>query len=393
MKIHCALFLALASALVVADDNCQKDVTVNSQEDLNQVSGCKSYSGSITIDGAPVANLNLAGVQQISGDLTIQNNGGLTSVVLPNLQSVGKLTLFNNTALTAITMGSLKSLDAFVCQNNPRVNTLTFTRGVPNLETFQIIDSSVATLPLLNFTSITNLELYGNRNLTNITLNNLSQVNGYISIVNNNREVTVSLPQLSSVGQNCTFANVQELSVPSLQKVKSNLNINDNQFKNFTMDKLESVASSVSIINNANLEAFSFAALTEIGGNLLVVNNTEIGALDGFPSLKAVDGSIDVRGTFANVSFDDLQDVKGGFNIMSTKGIDCSKLTGDYGSSSVTGGTWNCKDKSSTSDVTSTDNTESTSAALALRPIGDGRVGALTLGGFTLALFAAQQLL
>ncbi|RKP36269.1 hypothetical protein BJ085DRAFT_8887, partial [Dimargaris cristalligena] len=312
-------------------DNCSKDASINSQDKLNQIAGCKDFSGSITIDGASVGTINLGNMESISGDLTIQNIGSLTSIDLPKLESVGKLTISNNTALSALNLNDLEKINSFVVSGNPSLSALAVPKGFDSMDTFRLLDSSLKQLPLFNFTTVTNFELYGNRNLNNITLANLGQVKGFLSVVNNSPSAVLNLPQLTNVAQNCTFANLKELNAESLKKVQSNLNVQDNYFSDFSLDKLTDVSSSVSVINNADLESFTFKNLAAIGGNLLVVNNTKIGALDGFPALETVEGTIDVRGSFKNVTFDSLDKVKGSFTIKSTEAISCDKLKSAYG--------------------------------------------------------------
>ncbi|KAJ1970229.1 protoplasts-secreted [Dispira parvispora] len=359
MQVHALFYLALAALTATAagaDDNCSGNVQVESQEDLNKLGGCKKFSGSIDINGAGASTINLSNLQSVGGDLTIQNIDVLQKVELASLASVtGKLTVQNNTQLGSINCQNLTKVDSFSVTGNPNLQSLNLGEGLTEAKSFQLVDSAIKELKGTNFDKVDSVEIYGNRNLKNISMSELTGVMGYFSVVNNNDEASLDLPKLTEVQENCTFANLVEFSAPELKKIHGNINIIDNKLEKFSLEKLMDVKSSLSVINNENLKEFSFDALAAVGGNLVVVNNTNLESMNGFPSLENVDGTIDIRGHFDEVAFDSLSKVKGGFTVMSTEAIDCSKLGDTYGTGKVTDGKWTCKDKSNDDEVSSSD--------------------------------------
>ncbi|KAJ1982063.1 cell wall protein Ecm33 [Dimargaris xerosporica] len=393
MKVGYAFYLAVAAAAlsgVQGDSGCSGDVTTDSQDDVNKIAGCASYSGNVEIAESNLPTLVFGNLKSFDGDLLIKNNAQLATVEFPKLQKFsGRLTFQNNTHLQGISVNQLTEVDAFHAIVNPSLSALSFPKGLDDMDTFQILDSSIAKLDGLTFSKINNFDLYANHNLTDIVLKSLTEVGGYISIVNNNKGAAVSLPKLKSIAQNATFANLQDLDLSGLESADSDLSFHDNGFKNFTVKNLAKIKQSLSINNNGNLESFSFDALEDIGGNLLVVNNTEIGSFDGFPALAQVKGSIDIRGGFKEVKFDSLKKVEGGFTVRSTESIDCSSLQGNYGKG-TTAGKWDCKEKTDESEVTSstTKGSGSNSAAVGM---GSSSWTPAVVGGLSLVMLGLHS--
>jgi hypothetical protein len=81
---------------------------------------------------------------------------------------------------------------------------------------------------------------------------------------------------------------------------------------------------SLSIQNSMSLSGANFPQLTNIGGNLVLVNNSQLTNIDGFQSLQMVGGNIDLTGDFNQVSLPSLTNVGGGVNIQtSSKNFTC----------------------------------------------------------------------
>ncbi|KAJ1984963.1 cell wall protein Ecm33 [Dimargaris verticillata] len=389
MKAGYAFYLAVAAAALSGaqgDSGCSGNVATDSQDDVNQIAGCSSYSGNVEIAESHLPTLVFGNLKSFDGDLLIKNNAQLATVEFPKLQKFsGRLTFQNNTRLHSINVDQLTEVNAFHAIVNPSLSALSFPKGLDNMDTFQILDSSIAKLDGLAFSKINNFDLYANHNLTDIALKSLTQVGGYISIVNNNENAAVSLPKLKSIAQNATFANLQDLDLSGLESVDSDLSFHDNGFKNFTVKNLAKIKQSLSINNNGDLESFSFDALEDIGGNLLVVNNTEIASFDGFPALVQVKGSIDIRGSFKEAKFDSLKKVEGGFTVRSTESVDCKSLQGAYGKG-TTAGKWDCKEKTDESEVTSSNTTKGSGSNSAAPAMGPSSWTSAFVGGLSLVV-------
>merc|ERR1712070_962167 len=81
-----------------------------------------------------------------------------------------------------------------------------------------------------------------------------------------------------------------------------------------------------------------------VGGGLNVANNTALRSI-AFPQLETVVGALDFYGNFTNVSLPELSDVRGAFNLQSSRDISeaCDKFDGMHDRSGVIKGEYTCK--------------------------------------------------
>lgn len=69
------------------------------------------------------------------------------------------------------------------------------------------------------------------------------------------------------------------------------------------------VSGTLTVAGNNKLEKLSVPELQRLGGALLIANNTRLDAVEAFPKLEQVDGSVDLTGTFRLVDLPKLQNV------------------------------------------------------------------------------------
>ena len=246
------------------------DLTLTTQEEIDNFN-YKGVNGSINIESNslsdPITNLNsFSSIQFITEDLIIRNSPQLTSLNgLNNLESVGFLFIENNTLLANFEgLEKLKTITSgFSITNSP---TLTSFTGLNNLEstgnfTIQGNNNSLINFegleklksidgdlflrfssfnendePKLNsFTGLTSLEtISGIFSITRFPLltqlnelDNLITIGNSLIIEGNTNLTTISLPALTSIGENNsdTFNGIG-LNISSNRKL-TNINLNN----------------------------------------------------------------------------------------------------------------------------------------------------------------------
>jgi hypothetical protein len=152
------------------------------------------------------------------------------------------------------------------------------------------------------------------------------------------------------------FVNLAEIQMPALTSVKSDLSFHENEFMSLNLDKLEKIGGTLAIANNNKLAETSFKSLGVITGALSIGNNSMLTAIDGFPKLSEIHGTVDIAGGFHEYKLPALQDVRGGMRLQTTSDkFGCSDLERKLkGENIVKGNTWSCSASMQESNMTPT---------------------------------------
>lgn len=141
-----------------------------------------------------------------------------------------------------------------------------------------------------------------------------------------------------------TFFNLGSIDMPALGSVKADISFHDNEFTKLSLNAIEIIDGTLAIANNNQLVETSFNNLIRINGALSIGNNTELSAIDGFPALSEIHGTLDLAGAFNSYSLPALQDVRGGMRLQTTSTkLGCSDIERKLkGENVVKGNTWSC---------------------------------------------------
>ncbi|CDH55375.1 cell wall protein ecm33 precursor [Lichtheimia corymbifera JMRC:FSU:9682] len=309
--------LALMPTPALGDD-CSGDLKVDSQAELAKLQSCKSYAGTITIDSTTAPTLDFAGVSTVEGDIVITDNGQLTQIVFPNLERItGTMRLENNTLLSKIEWPSLNTLDALDVTVQPSLSSISFPAGLSNANKISIADTMAASIDGIVLSHIDTLAVDNNAQLKKLDLRNLSDVSSTICVSANSPRLNLDLSHLQSVQQG-SFVDLANITLPNLEKVKGDLSFTDNHFDSLNLPNMTDVSGTLTVAGNNKLEKLSVPELQRLGGALLIANNTRLDAVEAFPKLEQVDGSVDLTGSFRLVDLPKLQNVKGGLNVQTT---------------------------------------------------------------------------
>ncbi|KAJ2895567.1 protoplasts-secreted, partial [Coemansia aciculifera] len=314
---------------------CNKDITVSSQADINTVNACTKFVGDVTIDGnqqgvAGIGALSMDSVQQISGDLIIQNIYSLQTVSLGQLTSAGSLKLINNTNVYKVAIPNLTTVGDFQVITNPNLKELTYS-NISSVSNFQIIDTYVSSLGAFTAPSVANIEVLSNKQLSALDFSAVKKTSGYINIANNGRASNITFSQLTQVGGNVSFGNAATLDISQLSSVSDDFSLYQNSFQNLTVGALSTAKKSITL--NQNLfTAISFPKVTEIGSSLDISNNTNFKSISSstFPKLASVPGSIVLEGSFDNISFPSLTTVDGQVKLDGAGKLSCDKAESSF---------------------------------------------------------------
>ncbi|KAF9210113.1 hypothetical protein BGZ49_005509 [Haplosporangium sp. Z 27] len=330
------LLISAAIAVTAQQESCASHIDISSEADLSPVASCSTFSGYATISGPTINVISWPALKSLTGSIMVTSNSHLTTLSFDGLQSsTGTITLYNNTVLSVVNMPNLVSISGLDIVTAPNLRQL----SMPNIQTLKSLkvedtglDNS-GTLPWSNLRNVTEFGVSNNKFLKNIEMPALKTVAGHLIIAANGlmdgqgKGSTLLLPNLTSVS-NCTLRHLTELKLDSLSDVGASLSFDETNLEAISAPKLKFVGQTLSIVSNNLLNNVSFAELTNIGGALLIANNTELTNVDGFNKLKDISGVLNMRGAFNNVTFPALSTIQGGMSVMSSSStFDCSTLS------------------------------------------------------------------
>jgi hypothetical protein len=354
-----ASFAAAQSSAICS----QATATINSQADATAFASCSTISGSVVVSSAASGVISIDGPQQITGDLTCENAGGLTSFGSTTIGSIGgAFTLTNLTLLSTLNMAALTSVKTIDWTALPALPGLTFGSTVSKATSVTISNTFLSTLDGINLGTVATLQIDNNNRLRTFSTQ-VANITSAVNINSNGNSLEVSFPNLIWAA-NMTLRNVSSISIPSLATVNGSLGFYGNYMTDIAAPNLTSVGStatgqgSLAFVANGKLANISMPLLKSVGGADQIANNTDLDSIS-FPSLSVVGGAIDFSGNFSTPSLPALTNVKGGFNIQSTAQIDCTGFQAEAGSGKVIQGTFICK---TTADATTLGSSSSTSS-------------------------------
>ncbi|KAK9489796.1 hypothetical protein V1508DRAFT_400490 [Lipomyces doorenjongii] len=361
--------LAIASVVNAATSVCNEtSITANVQSDLDNLSGCTTFSGDIILSPT-LTTATINGIQTISGNLICNNNTQITSISAPSLQKIGgTFQLSQLTILNTLSFPRLSSIGSINWVTLPAVSGLSFTTGVTSCQDVTISDTDLSSLTGINLTTVSKLDINNNLNLNDIEMG-LTEATYQVDI-SFNGNTAVSFPYLQWA-YNLTFQDVSSVSTPILSVVNASYLLISNVFSSFSAPNLTTVGG-LSIDENLSLTNISFPKLTTIGGSgLQVANNTKLSSITGFPNLATVNGAIVLDGNFSNASFPSLTLVRGAVNIDSNDDFDCSSFNSLNSKGGIRGNDYKCAAASTTTSV----------AISATATASSGATGASTITG------------
>ncbi|KUJ12113.1 uncharacterized protein LY89DRAFT_222311 [Mollisia scopiformis] len=362
-----ALAVVSCVAAQTASVCSQATATINSQADATAFASCSTISGSIVVSSAASGVISIDGPQQITGDFTCENAGGLTSLGSTTLGSIGgSFTLNNLTLLSTLSMTDLTSVKTIAWTALPALSSLTFPSTVSSATSVTISNTFLSTLDGINLDTVATLQIDNNNRLKTFSTQ-VANITSAVNINSNGNSLEVSFPNLIWAA-NMTLRNVSSINIPSLATVNGSLGFYGNYMTNIAAPNLTSVGStatgqgSLAFVANAKLANISMPMLATVGGADQIANNTDLTGIS-FPALSIVGGAIDFSGNFSTPSLPALTNVKGGFNIQSTATIDCTSFQAEAGSGKVIQGTYICKTTADATTLGSSTTTGSSSGA------------------------------
>ncbi|OBA23268.1 hypothetical protein METBIDRAFT_29784 [Metschnikowia bicuspidata var. bicuspidata NRRL YB-4993] len=355
MLKHLVFPLLASLAAAASSDSCSFSTTISAASGVLTLNACPTLSGDITITGDDIASVDLSGVQNVAGDLTLFNSSSFTSVNFNSLVNVtGSLAFTALTQVHSVDFAALNMAEDLLFVSLPSLASLNLGLGLADVTSLTLSDTALSSIDnLLQFSSIHVLNVNNNKNITLIDLSSLELVSGGLTLSFNNDDAVVRLGSLQWAA-NFTLQDVAAADISNLLTVNGSFIVGYNSFDAVLFESLTTVGASLQVFANDNLETLELANLTSINGEFHVFNNSLL--LDiNLDSLETVKGAVDIEGAFGNFTMPSLDEVEGDFTVLSTsEDFSCEAFDSLYDDGKFLGANYNCSSPSSTIQSSST---------------------------------------
>lgn len=309
---------------------------------MNKIRDCKIITGDIVINDYKEPIIEFGNIMNIFGNLDIQRASSLVRIEADNVHRIGnRFILKDLTSLNSISFSSLRYVKVVDWKVLPILNVAHFGNAIKETESVTVSDTSLVEFPGFLSNKLEILDINNNRYLESIYCN-VEKITGRLHIAANSKDVRVSLPKLQSA-KNVSIHEVLDLDLNNLEEIESSINFVNNLFINLSLPVLKSIGGTLSLLKNENLGKVEFPNVTEIGGGLMIVNNTKIDRINFYPKLTIIGGAIELVGNIKETNLKNLKLVKGSAKIKSSdSSFDCTKWTKSELSSVIRGGKIEC---------------------------------------------------
>lgn len=372
--------LAVVAGAAAQCGESGETTTIENSGDASALSSCSTYKGSIEIASTATGSIALDGISTIEGDL-IANATGVTGISASDLEEIGGIfQLSQMTTLTDLSFPRFVKADGIDWVTLPALRALSFTTGLQEVSTLLISDTQLTSLDGIDLQVANSISINNNRNLMSISMQ-LGNITESIDLNSNNKDLAIEFPNLMWAN-NMTIANCSEFSAPSLESVNSTLGFYSSTFQNLTAANLTSVGDDLTFVGNNELNNISFPMLTTIGGGFNVANNSALETVDGFPLLESVGGAVNFDGAFTEIDLPAITDVRGAFDVLSSKNLTSTCENFDQ-LGDIVQGSYSCEGEteSSTSGEDGSDTSDSGSSGTK-----KGAAASLLIPGSTIVL-------
>lgn len=315
--------------------------TATAQTDLDRFSGCETLVGNLTITG-DLGNAALANIKKIDGSLKIFNATEMLTFAADALDEItGDLTLQQLTFLYSVSFSSLTTIDSINLITLPALTT--FTSNLASANSILISDTTLGSVDgFSSLQSVKTFNINNNKMLTSIS-SSLKNVTDSLQLSSNGEDSVTSFDDLVWAN-NITLRDAGSVSFGSLIHVNASLGFLNNTITSLNLTKLQSVGQSFSVIANNDLVSLDCSRLTTIGGAFVVANNTALNTINGFSNVTTIGGAMEFIGTFNQLDLSSLKSVKGGADVeTNATNFTCSAMDTLHSEGSIQGDLYVCK--------------------------------------------------
>lgn len=311
-----ALPMLAAAGYAYAECSTTATTTIQNSGDASAIATCTTFSGNIAVATGLSDDISFGQLKEIDGDLLIKNNQNIKRVDGAGLEKIsGELSLLDNSQLAAVAFPKLDNVKKLTMIGLASLRNLGFDGGISNIEELSIENTQLQNLNGIDLNKTNSIRIIANPSIANISMG-VTNMTGPMEIGDNNADVVVSFPNLQHAG-NMSFRSVGNLSLPALKDISpGSFGIFKSKLKSFYASNFTEVKADLTISNCTELEDLSLPSLTKVGA--FRIENTNLAEITKLGKLKEANAALDISGkNLTKVEMPSLDYVKGVFNLQS----------------------------------------------------------------------------
>ncbi|KAF8000220.1 hypothetical protein HF325_005149 [Metschnikowia pulcherrima] len=287
----------------------EKVVILNTADAL-AIGHCETVRGNVEVTDFVDSILRLDHLAKIEGSLIITNSATLMRVdayslrvvtetfKMERLQSLGLIETPNLTSVKTIDWKVLPLLSQAALGNLKDVQSIT------------ISDTSLVSISGFAGTDLENLDINNNRFMEQISFD-AEKVTNTLHVTGNANNLQVKLAELKEA-RNISMSNIRDLNMTKLRKV--------------SFPSLSEIGGLFRLADNRAATQATFDAVLDIGGGVLIEDNTVLHKISFLSNLRSIGGALELVGDINETEWKSLKMVKGSISLRSTdQNFDCNK--------------------------------------------------------------------
>jgi hypothetical protein len=289
-----ALPMLAAAGYAYAECSTTATATIENSSQASEIASCSTFSGNIAVATGLSDDISFGQLKEIDGDLVIKNNQNIKRIDGAGLEKIsGELSLLDNSQLAAVAFPKLDNVKKLTMIGLASLRNLGFDGGISNVEDLSIENTQLQNLNGIDLNKTKSIRIIANPSIANISMG-VTNMTGAMEIGDNNADVVVSFPNLEHAG-NMSFRSVGNLSLPALKDVSpGSFGIFKSKLKSFYAANFTEVKSDFSISNATELEDLSLPALSKVGA--FRIENTNLAEITKLGKLKEANAALDISG-------------------------------------------------------------------------------------------------
>lgn len=254
MRLAVPMLAAAGSAYAAC--SASGTTTIQNSGDATAMASCKTFSGTIAIETGAAGPIALDGIQKLDGDLVIRNNSQIQQISAADMEEMGTFELNDVQRLTTVTFPKLKTVSKLTWNALPNLQQLGFDGEITKASEINIQNTQLQSLQGINVEQVDTIYIANNRYINEISMQ-LGNVSTSVILEANNPEVNVTFPNLIWAF-NMTFRNCSSIEVASLESLNGSLGLYGNVITDFAAPNLTEIGGALAIVSNTELTNISF---------------------------------------------------------------------------------------------------------------------------------------
>ena len=230
-------------------------------------------------NNASLETISLPKLSTLTGNLLIENNPLLTTLENPLLTTIGGDVSINNTSLSNMNINGVDFQGALSIENNTGLTNF-IQDSIAGIELDYTLNNNAFTNAIIGGGNINrSLIIENNQGLEDITINTINNLGRFLQITSNPDLTNIYIDNILNQGDNYGIIVrnnnlLKDFTINNMRYIKSSLDIyQNNSLENITLNNIERAYGELRMYNMPSLKSVNIGTINTINGDLLLYDN------------------------------------------------------------------------------------------------------------------------